>query len=121
MAWQHYCLRWLWRPRQDSGPLVLTVDVKASKAIISGDDALRYTFGAGDWIEQQPPVRGHRVDFVTASGQRATEVYVDVETPTPSTDGQVATPPSGAGTSVNGLDDVWALGRHGIVSRPGPI
>jgi phage shock protein PspC (stress-responsive transcriptional regulator) len=57
---------------------VLTVDLAANTALISGDDGVRYPFGSADWKEKQPPVKGQRVDFVVADDGRAAEVYVDV-------------------------------------------
>ncbi len=60
---------------------VLTVDLTGNQALISGDDGVRYAFGAGDWKEKQPPVKGERVDFVAADGGRATEVYLAAERP----------------------------------------
>jgi len=82
---------------------VLAVDPKASEAIVSGDDGVRYTFGAGDWRQKGPPVRGQRVDFVTADGQRATEVYVDVVQVPASSGGWAAMPPPGSVTSASAM------------------
>jgi phage shock protein PspC (stress-responsive transcriptional regulator) len=83
----------VWRPRRDSlrggtgtgerreervmKGMVLSVDAASGQALISADDGARYSFGVADWKEKQPPVRGQRVDFVAADGQRATAVYLD--------------------------------------------
>jgi phage shock protein PspC (stress-responsive transcriptional regulator) len=76
---------------------VLTVDLKAKDALVSGDDGLRYRFGVADWRERQPPAKGQRVDFVAADGQRATDIYLDPGDPTPPHEAWTARPRASGG------------------------
>lgn len=76
---------------------VLTVDPKAGDALITGDDGIRYRFGVADWREKQAPVKGRRVDFVAAAGQRATDIYYDPDVPPPPREAQGSRPQSPGG------------------------
>lgn len=53
---------------------ILSVDGASRTGLLLGNDGNRYSFGAGDWRGQKPPLAGSDVDFV-ADGAGAREVY----------------------------------------------
>ena len=56
---------------------ILEYTVQTNTGVISSEDGQRYTFDGADWRGADSPRSGMPVDFLP-SGDRATEIYVDV-------------------------------------------
>lgn len=60
--------------------VILDFNIKENKGFISGDDNQRYHFVGAEWMEQNNPITGQRVDFEVgeASGE-AKSVFLEVK------------------------------------------
>lgn len=54
---------------------ILDFSIQRNEGIISGDDQNRYRFSGVEWRDQNPPIRGLKVDFEVDRSGQAHNIY----------------------------------------------